>query len=182
VPSDVVAHRRRQLRNAWCLLAMAHGTPMVAMGDEFGRTQGGNNNAYNQDNATSWVDWERRRRFADLERFVGRLLAVRHRHPQLSQPVWWRDAVRWFGTTGAADTGDSSRSLAWHIGDLYVIANAYWEALTFAIQAPGRWVRIVDTARECPGDIVEPSEAAAVGGTYHVAARTVVILERGEVP
>ena len=51
------ALRRRQLRNAWCLLAMSHGTPMVAMGDEFGRTQGGNNNAYNQDNATSWVDW-----------------------------------------------------------------------------------------------------------------------------
>jgi isoamylase len=180
VPPDVVARRRRQLRNAWCLLAMAHGTPMVAMGDEFGRTQGGNNNAYNQDNATSWVDWERRQRFADLERFVGRLLAVRHRHPQLSQPQWWGDAVRWFGTVGPADTGDSSRSLAWQVGDLYVIANAYWEPLTFAIQAPGRWVRIVDTARECPEDIVEPADAPAVSSTYDVAARSVVILERGE--
>ena len=45
------------------------------MGDEFGRTQGGNNNAYNQDNETSWVDWERAAGFADLERFVGELLA-----------------------------------------------------------------------------------------------------------
>ena len=53
------------------------------MGDEFGRTQGGNNNAYNQDNETSWVDWERAAEFADLERFVGRLLALRHRHPVL---------------------------------------------------------------------------------------------------
>ena len=65
------------------------------------------------------------------------------------------------GPSGPPDTGDSSRSLAWHVGDLYVIANAYWEPLTFAIQAPGPWVRIVDTslapsgrhrrARRCPG-------------------------------
>ena len=58
VPADVARLRRRQLRNAWCLLAMSHGVPMVAMGDEHGRTQGGNNNAYNQDNETSWVDWD----------------------------------------------------------------------------------------------------------------------------
>ena len=64
-PPEVVELRRRQLRNAWCLLAMSHGTPMVAMGDECGRSQGGNNNAYNQDNATSWVDWTRRDDFAD---------------------------------------------------------------------------------------------------------------------
>jgi isoamylase len=180
VPADVVGMRRRQLRNAWCLLVMSLGTPMVAMGDEFGRTQGGNNNAYNQDNATSWVDWARRERFADLERFVGCLLAVRHRHAQLSQAEWWGDDVRWFGTSGPADTSEASRSLAWHVGDLYVIANAYWEPLAFAIQALGRWVRIVDTARGSPDDIVEPSAAPAVDGTYDVAARSVVILERNE--
>jgi glycogen operon protein len=180
VPPDVVALRRRQLRNAWCLLAMSHGTPMVAMGDEFGRTQGGNNNAYNQDNETSWVDWERRGRFADLERFVGRLLALRHRHPQLSQAEWWADSVRWFGTTGPADTGEGSRSLAWQVGDLYVIANAYWEQLAFAVQAPGRWVRVVDTALGPPDDIVEPPDAPVVAGTYDVAARSVVVLERTE--
>ncbi len=178
VPDDVMALRRRQLRNAWCLLAMSHGTPMVAMGDEFGRTQGGNNNAYNQDNATSWVDWGRRERFADLERFVAVLLALRHRHPQLAQPTWWGDAVQWFGTSGPPDTGDSSRSLAWHIGDLYVIANAYWEPLTFTIQAAGPWGRVVDTSLAPPADIVEPVDAPAVGATYEVAARSVVILER----
>ena len=55
VPDEVMALRRRQLRNAWCLLALAHGVPMASMGDELGRTQGGNNNAYNQDNETSGV-------------------------------------------------------------------------------------------------------------------------------
>ena len=101
-----------------------------AMGDEFGRTQGGNNNAYNQDNETSWVDWARRGR-------VRRPRAVRaascspcaHRHPVLPQPDWWGDAVRFFGAAGAADLGRHSRSLAWSVGDLYVIANAWWEPL-----------------------------------------------------
>ena len=144
VPPDVVALRRRQLRNAWCLLAMSHGTPMVAMGDEFGRTQGGNNNAYNQDNATSWVDWARRDEFADLERFVGGCSPCATATRSSPSRTWWGDAgavvrdVRCRPTPVAA-----SRSLAWCVGDLYVIANAYWEPLTFTIQAdrtvgPGR--------------------------------------------
>jgi isoamylase len=180
VPADVVALRRRQLRNAWCLLAMSHGAPMVAMGDEFGRTQGGNNNAYNQDNATSWVDWSRRDGFTDLERFVGGVLALRHRHPVLAQAEWWGHGVQWFGTTGPADTGEGSRSLAWRVDDLYVIANAYWEPLTFAIQATGPWVRVVDTSLASPDDIVDPADAPAAPASYEVAARSVVILERGE--
>jgi glycogen operon protein len=176
-PAEVIALRRRQLRNAWCLLTMSHGAPMVAMGDEFGRTQGGNNNAYNQDNATSWVDWSRRDQFADLERFVGRLLALRRRHPSLVEQAWWGDAVQWFGTAGPPDTGDSSRSLAWSVGDLYVIANAYWEPLTFTIQTAGRWVRVVDTSLSSPDDIVDPADAPAVSDRYDVGARSVVILE-----
>ena len=56
--------RRRQLRNAMCLLLLAHGVPMFVAGDEFARTQHGNNNPYNQDNETSWIDWCRRDEFA----------------------------------------------------------------------------------------------------------------------
>ena len=161
VPADVARLRRRQVRNAWCLLAMSHGVPMAGMGDEFGRTQGGNNNAYNQDNETSWVDWERAAAFADLERFVGMLLALRHRHPVLSQAAWWGDDVRWFGADGPADLGAHSRSLAWHVGDLYVMANAWWEPLTFEVQAPGPWRRVVDTSLPSPDDIV--AEGVPVG-------------------
>jgi isoamylase len=157
---------------------MSHGSAMVAMGDEFGRTQGGNNNAYNQDNPTSWVDWTRRESFADLERFVARLLDLRHRHPRLAQPAWWGDAAAWFGTCGPPDTGESSRSLAWCVGDVYVIVNAHWEPLTFSIQAPGTWVRIVDTSLAPPHDIVEAGDAPTVAARYDVAARSVVVLER----
>jgi len=183
-PADVVALRVRQLRNAWCLLALSHGVPMCAAGDEFGRTQGGNNNAYNQDNETSWVDWERRDLFADLERFVRALLALRHRHAILSQPEFWGDAVTWFGVNGRAvdvSTDESSaRSLAWTVGDLYVMANAWWEQLEFTIGASGRWTRAVDTARPSPADVIDAgdSESEVVDATYAVGPRSVVVLER----
>jgi glycogen operon protein len=173
-PQEVVALRRRQLRNAWCLLALSHGVPMVAMGDEFGRTQGGNNNAYNQDNETSWVDWERVSAFADLEHFVRRLLALRHRHPVLSQPEFWGDGVRWFGVDGPPDA--QSRSLAWHVGDLYAIANAWWEPLPCTIEVPGPWRRVIDTSRPSPDDAVDHSPPAAA--TYVVGPRSIVVLER----
>ena len=56
-----MAVRARQMRNMLATLLCSHGTPMILAGDEFGRTQHGNNNAYCQDNETSWVDWDARR-------------------------------------------------------------------------------------------------------------------------
>lgn len=178
VPEDVMTLRRRQLRNAWCLLTMSHGVPMAAMGDEFGRTQGGNNNAYNQDNETSWIDWERRGRFRDLERFVVGVIALRHRHPVLSQADWWGDDVRFFGPVGDPDVSETSRAVAWQIGDLYVIANAFWEPLEFAIQATGPWQRVVDTSLPAPDDVADVGSGPDVGDRYDVGPRSVVILER----
>ncbi len=174
VPDDVMALRRRQLRNAWCLLALSHGVPMASMGDELGRTQGGNNNAYNQDNETSWVDWDRAEQFADLQHFVGRLLALRARHPVLSQTTWWGDDARFW------ELGD--RTLAWQVGDLYVVANAWWEPVDAPIELPivgaGAWRRVIDTSLAPPEDVVGPDDAPPVGTTYHVAPRTVIVLER----
>ncbi len=176
-PTDVLALRGRQLRNAWCLVMMSHGTPMIGMGDECGRTQGGNNNAYNQDNATSWFDWDRAAEFADLERFCAELVALRHRHPVLAQPAWWGDAVRFFGADGPPDGASGSRSFAWCVGNLYVIANAWWEPLRWAILDAGPWRRVVDTALPSPADIV-PAGIPLDALGYDVAPRSVVILER----
>jgi len=180
-PAAVLALRRRQLRNAWCLLLLSHGVPMWTAGDEFGRTQGGNNNAYNQDNPTSWVDWERAAAYADLERFVGCLLGLRHGQPVFSETDFWGDAVRWFGATGPPDLGVHSRSAAWQVGDLYVMANIWTEPISFDIQVPGPWCRVVDTNLASPDDIVEVAAGArgpAIDAHYVVAPHSIVVLHR----
>jgi glycogen operon protein len=78
---SVLARRGRQKRNLLATLLLSQGVPMLVAGDEFGRTQGGNNNAYCQDNETSWVDWDRLVPNRDLVAFVRRLLTLRREHP-----------------------------------------------------------------------------------------------------
>ena len=87
-PTDdpgILAVRRRQMRNLLASLLLSQGTPMLLAGDEFGRSQGGNNNAYCQDNPVTWIDWESA--LGDdgqqQSRFVRHLLALRRRYPQL---------------------------------------------------------------------------------------------------
>jgi isoamylase len=85
-PTDdlaVNALRRRQLRNLFSTLLLSLGTPMIVAGDEFMRTQKGNNNAYCQDDEISWVDWTFAGANADLVAFVKRLIAIRRRYPVL---------------------------------------------------------------------------------------------------
>jgi glycogen operon protein len=79
--------RQRQLRNMLATLFISQGTPMLLAGDEFGRSQGGNNNAYCQDNEVSWIDWTALSNHGDeghdLHLFVRRLIALRRQHPVL---------------------------------------------------------------------------------------------------
>ncbi|MFT6390969.1 MAG: glycogen operon protein [Ilumatobacter sp.] len=171
-PDEVVALRRRQLRNAWTLLMLSHGTPMFVAGDEFARTQGGNNNPYNQDNETSWIDWSRRAGQLPLEDFVRNLIAFRSHHGLLTQGSWWGDDLEWFGVSGGPDCGEHSRSLAWHLPGLYVMANMWWEPLDFEVQAPGEWARVIDTTSE--SGFVEPTP---VGSTVEVGPRSIVVLD-----
>jgi isoamylase len=171
VPADVMGVRLQQLRNAMCLLLLSHGTPMFVLGDEFGRTQGGNNNPYNQDNETSWVDWGRRDCFADHEAFVRRLIEFRAAYPVLWRAEPWGSDVEWFGATGAPDMAVHSRSLAWHVDGLYVVANMWWESVEFRVQAPGPWVVVLDTSD--PAGFVAPTPADA---SLVVTPRSIVVL------
>lgn len=79
----VLAARARSIRNLLGTLLTSAGVPMIAAGDEFGRTQGGNNNAYCQDNHVSWLDWNLDRRGQDLLATTRRLLQIRAAHPAL---------------------------------------------------------------------------------------------------
>lgn len=73
--------RKKQLRNAYLLVLLSQGTPLILAGDEFGNSQGGNNNAYCQDNETSWLNWNQLRTNRDLYEFVKYAIAFRKAHP-----------------------------------------------------------------------------------------------------
>ncbi len=111
-PTDdpaIVALREQQVRNFLATLLLSQGVPMLAAGDEIGRTQQGNNNAYCQDNEISWVDWGRAEQFGDLLEFTRQLIALRRAHPVLrrrrffqGRPIRGRDVkdIAWFRPAG----------------------------------------------------------------------------------
>jgi isoamylase len=187
-PAEVLALRKRQVKNIFTLLMLAAGTPMFCAGDEFMNTQRGNNNPYNQDNATTWLDWDLLKQNGDVFRFFKQMIAFRKSHHSLGRSSFWRDDVRWYGVGHAVDMSDSSHSLAYylqgaaqHDGDIYVMINAYWEDLTFAIQEgqAGDWLRVVDTSRPSPDDIAAPgSEPRLQSLEYRLPARSIAVLYR----
>jgi glycogen operon protein len=85
---EINARRARQKRNFIATLMLSQGVPMLLAGDELGRTQQGNNNAYNQDNELSWVDWEKADE--DLLEFTRRLIDMRRRHPVFRRRRWFQ--------------------------------------------------------------------------------------------
>jgi glycogen operon protein len=98
------ALRERQMKNMLATLLLSQGLPMILAGDEFGRTQKGNNNAYCQDNEISWVNWQHDERAQRLIGFTRRLLELRHRYPILRR-------VRWL--SGAYDEELEVRDVTW---------------------------------------------------------------------
>jgi glycogen operon protein len=78
---EIASLRRRQVRNFLTTLLLSHGTPMLLGGDEFGRTQGGNNNAWCQDSEISWFDWDLSDQQQELLAFTRRLIRLRREHP-----------------------------------------------------------------------------------------------------
>ena len=189
VPDEVVALRKRQIKNHCCLLLLANGIPMFTAGDEFMRTQKGNNNPYNQDNETSWIDWNLLKENPDIFRFFQRMIAFRKAHPSICRSRFWRDDVSWHGSSGQLDQSPTSRQLAYCLkgssqqdADLYVMINASSEEVQFSIppEHQGPWHRIVDTSMPTPEDIVETGCEVPLGrcANYLVNGRSVVVLLR----
>jgi len=188
--------RTRQAKNFLAVTLLSVGMPMLLMGDEVRRTQGGNNNAYCQDNETSWFDWTLVSKYADVHRFVTMLNAhrvLRGVEPEGQQlalnQIIRRADITWHGVQlYRPDWRSSSHSLAFtaklttpRMG-LHVILNAYWEPLDFelpsdadGIHAP--WRRWIDTFLDSPDDIVDWDAAPLVSGhRYHAEPRSVVLL------
>jgi glycogen operon protein len=192
--------RNRQVKNFLALNLLALGAPMLLMGDEVRRSQGGNNNAYCRDNETSWFDWDLLERHADVRRFV-RLLIAGRLQPDLAltdpamtlNQLLGQARMEWHGVSlGKPDWGEDSHSLAltaWTLSRrvaFHLMINAWREPLAFELPpAPdlpgGRWRRWLDTSLLSPADIVPLDEAPEVGnGTYELPSHSVaVVFARG---
>lgn len=182
--------RKQQVKNFFCLLMLSNGTPMFRMGDEFLQTQSGNNNPYNQDNATTWLDWQRLDEHRDVFRFFQRMIAFRKAHLSIGRAHFWREEIQWYGASQAVDMSASSHSLAYCLRgasqgdtDLYVMINASTEARRFGIHegVTDHWRRVIDTARPSPHDIVDPGGEQPVGATFYaVQPHSVAVFVRCE--
>jgi glycogen operon protein len=193
--------RNRQVKNLLAINLLAIGTPMLTMGDEVRRTQGGNNNAYCQDNELSWFDWDLLAKHGDVRRFVQGLVRLRlnfdwARHdPDLTLPQFLRDAkIQWHGVKlNQPDWGDWSHSLALTVHSVtrtrmaHLMLNAYLEPLTFEIPPPpdgpeAGWRRLIDTSLPAPEDFCAWSQAPAVAESHYLVQPRSVVLLAAEMP
>ncbi|AHJ66690.1 Isoamylase [Granulibacter bethesdensis CGDNIH4] len=202
---DIETLRQRQIRNMLGTLLLSLGTPMVLAGDEFGRTQQGNNNAYCQDNEISWVDWDIQEKGHSLIRFTQKLIALRQQHP-----ILWR--ARFPGENQSDESGITG--LRWISASGQDMTQEEWEdgnTRTFSMLLDGRaqptgvkepgqdaslliilngWQDVVSfTLPDCPGgeewrlliDTNIPDDDGGalfrVGDQYQVTGRSVLVFE-----
>ena len=186
----VDAVRCRQIKNFLLTIAISRGVPMLLGGDEFRRSQRGNNNCYCQDNNTSWVDWSLLKRNNEIFRFTQSMLEFRRTHPVLRREISYTDGdIHWFSP--AADSPDwsdpSQKCLACLVSaqgepDLYLMFNADTKAIAFKLPplSPQKaWRLAADTAiltadTSNAGEDSLPAEQT----TYLVESRSSVILLR----
>ncbi len=193
---EIIEMRNRRRRSLITTLMLSQGVPMILGGDEIGRTQNGNNNAYNQDNETSWYDW------ADIDRdmlaFTQTVVALRRRHETFRRTAWLHehaspgeDHVGWFTPAGRGMAEDDwqapfARSVALFLAgdaihtatgvasdrDFLLLFNAYAEELEFTLPTELgsiRWELALDTA-------LATTEPGPVEGAVDVAGFAVVVL------
>jgi isoamylase len=190
----ILSLRHRQIKNFVAILLVSQGVPMILGGDEFGRTQRGNNNAYCQDNEVSWYDWNLMQKNQDLFRFFQHMIAFRKRNHALRRSHFFDGSINGRGLTDIAWHGfrlnapewsnPQARSLAFTMGsfhegepDLHIILNMDTTEHQFELPfTPGhRWYRFADTSLPSPLDI--GTEVPIEGNVYTAAYSSVVILE-----
>jgi glycogen operon protein len=173
-PTDnptVLELRARQRRNFLATLLLSEGVPLLLGGDELGRTQRGNNNAYCQDNEISWIDWAQADR--DLVEFVARVCRLRREHAVFRRTRFFAAGeLRWLRPDGqpmeAADWSDpGARAVAVGRTDGLLLVNAWWEPLSFRLPEDRTWAVELDTA--------DPTAGRLASGTIELAARSLVL-------
>ncbi len=193
---DIAPLRRRSIRNLFATLVLSAGTPMIAAGDEIGRTQRGNNNAYCQDNELSWVRWDLSPWRADQLATARHLLALRRNHPALRTDAFYSGRPRvegglpdlgWYGADGAAFDHDR-----WHDASIrtfqmlrvapaplddqvLLVVNGALDAVDVRlVDGDDRpWVLVWDSVWEHPAEV----SATAIDGALHEPGGALTTLE-----
>ena len=200
---QIQALRRQLMKNAFCLLLLSNGIPMILMGDEVGRTQRGNNNTYCHDSELAWMDWTLVGGNDELLKFVKKLLVFRKTHAMLRAEMFFQHTdylgvgmpdISFHGTTPfSPDTSESSRSVAWLLcgkyakpahEDIYIAVNSNWDSLTFHLPQASNgapWRIVVNTSMPPPEDIYDVSCSPPIHGSEHVivGGRSVMVLIAG---
>jgi glycogen operon protein len=201
---QVLELRRRQMRNLLATVFISHGVPMLLAGDEFGRTQYGNNNAYCQDTPISWVDWSLTTSNRELLEFSRQLIDLRRSRLWLRRDTFLKGSSRaagardvmWLHPTGRemteSDWNDASlRAIAVlmshggaaeHADELLAVFNADDHPLAMSLppaSAGAEWRLLFDTAR---GSLQPGVERIAADERLQVSPRSVILLESRERP
>lgn len=166
--AEIIRLRGKQMKNLLSIVLLARGIPLILAGDEFGRTQRGNNNAYCQDNETTWVDWSLVEEYEDLRRFVKCLIAFRLKHPALrglEHTPHGDESIQWLGADGRSPVWeDPTETLGLHLTtenekrEILMIFHHGIENVDFKIPPPAagrQWHLLSDTSAESPDDFHE---------------------------
>ena len=193
--------RIRQMKNFIALLMISQGTPLLLAGDEFGRTQKGNNNAYCQDNEISWISWDYKVKFKDVFRFMKEMIHFRKVYSILRRDTFFTGEkpfeqsfpdISWHSTKlHKPDFTKTSKTLAFLISgndphhqrqysDVYVALNPTKRQYVFKLPNlyKKRWHIKVDTSHEMPEDIYSPGKEPRVNDSksYPVKPHSIIIL------
>ena len=140
--SEIIRLRERQKRNFLASLLLSQGVPMICAGDEIGRTQSGNNNAYCQDNELSWLDWKGEQRGRDLLAFTRYLIELSHQHPVLRRRRFFQ---------GRRIRGSEVKDLSWFRPDGKEMSDDDWDvglARSLGLRLAGDAIEEVDSLGE----------------------------------
>jgi glycogen operon protein len=204
----VNALRDRQQRNLLATLLVSQGVPMIAAGDEMGKTQGGNNNAYCQDNELSWIDWSLDERRRALLGFTRRMIRLRLEQPVLQRLAFFRGAhlwdssvkdLAWFRPDGSEMAEEDwkkpfARSIAFLlggdtiasldergeriVGDTLLVLLNAWHEPVEYVLPDVQWGRAWDVLADTAGASDQKRDLVEARGTVRVEARSLVILRR----
>ncbi len=186
LPPTCLELRKRQIKNFFAILLLSNGTPMFCAGDEFMRTQHGNNNPYNQDTDKNWMDWSLLDKNRSMYTFFQAMIAFRKRHHSIGRGRFWREDISWYSHKGQMDWSEEARSLAYclhgaSVGDtdIYVMINSHWKAKDFSIQEghAGDWKVMINTALDAVNTVSDESKAPVLKSMrITVEERSIVVL------